>query len=577
MCVATATLIAFLPVLRAGWLNWDDAINFVDNAHYRGLSGGHIRWMFTSLHFGHYQPLSWLTLAVDYTLWGMNPAGYHATNLLIHTMSAVLFFLVARRLLSAAGGMQTGVGRTATEVAAVFAALVFSIHPLRVENVAWVSERRDVLSGLFLLGSTLAYLNLGARGAYRSRLILSIGLFALSLLSKSIGVTFPAVLVILDIYPLKRLPANPLRWFRGAHRKVVIEKLPFLALSGAILGTAFLAQGEWIIPIDSKGVGGRLCIIAYAVCFYPRKTLFPMNLLPLYEFPLDFDRFLPFAVASGIAALVVSVTLLILRRRAPYALAAWAAYLALLFPVSGIVRSGPQLVADRYGYLSCMPFALLAGAGLRRVFDRVKERRMRRSSLKAVLAGCAIIVLSLAVLTWCQSLVWHDTFTFWNYVLDHNPTSAIARAHIGIAYVDSGNLPSAVSHLRKAVDIHPGYFKAHHNLGIALAQSRDYKGAAAALGAAVSLKPDDIQTRGNLAVVYINQEDFPAATEQYRQILRIDPNDGEAYASLALVDTLAGRFEEALTNLERAQALGAHVPPERVQRIRDAIGAQGAE
>jgi len=159
VCVAAVTFIAFLPVLRADWLNWDDEINFVRNENYRGLSATHIKWMFTSLHFGHYQPLSWLTLAVDYTLWGMNPAGYHLTNLLIHTASAVLFFLVARRLLAAASGKHARSAGTAIAVAAAFAALVFSIHPLRVENVAWVSERRDVLSGVFLLGSTLAYLD----------------------------------------------------------------------------------------------------------------------------------------------------------------------------------------------------------------------------------------------------------------------------------------------------------------------------------------------------------------------------------------------------------------------------------
>ena len=576
VCVAAVTFIAFLPVLRADWLNWDDEINFVTNENYRGLSGAHIKWMFTSLHFGHYQPLSWLTLAVDYTLWGMNPAGYHLTNLLIHTASAVLFFLVARRLLTAAVGKQARPAGTAIAVAAVFGALVFSIHPLRVENVAWVSERRDVLSGVFLLGSTLAYLDLSLRRVYRSRLILSVGLFALSLLSKSIGVTFPAALLILDVYPLKRLPANPLRWLGEAHRKVILEKLPFVALSGAILATAFLAQSEWIIPVDSRGVGGRLCVIAFAAGFYPRKTVLPLNLLPLYEFPLDFDRFLPYAVASGIGALAVSVVLIILRRRAPYGLAAWAAYLALLFPVSGIVRSGPQLVADRYAYLSCTPFALLAGGALMGVFRRAKEQRTKRSSTRAALVGCAAVVVVLAALTWGQSLVWRDSVTFWTYVLNHNPNSAVARVHMGMACVANGDLPRAIGHLRKAVDVHPRYFKAHHNLGIALAQSGDYAGAAVAFERAASLEPDDIQTRGNLAIVYLNQGDLPAAAEQYRHILRVNPNDGKAHESLALVEYRAGRFEQALERLERARELGADVPPERVKMVRDALNERGA-
>jgi hypothetical protein len=208
--IALATVAAFLPTLENDFLTWDDHANLVDNPHYRGLDWSHLRWMWTAFHMGHYIPLTWMTFALDYLLWGMKPVGYHLSNLLLHAANAVVFYFIVRRLLRTALPGLSEDRQAGLTVAAAFAALLFALHPLRVESVAWATERRDVLSGLFYLLALLAYLRAcergeGGRGWYWG----SVGLFACALLSKSMAVSLPVVLLILDVYPLRRLGGGP--------------------------------------------------------------------------------------------------------------------------------------------------------------------------------------------------------------------------------------------------------------------------------------------------------------------------------------------------------------------------------
>src|SRR2546426_4295088 len=204
LLVVLFTLTAFLPTLQNQFVNWDDHENFLDNPHYRGLGWTHLRWMWTT-HLGHYIPLTWMTLGLDYLLWGMNPFGYHLTSLLLHAANAVVFFFVVRRILTLALPSPAERGHALT-VSAGFAALVFAIHPLRVESVAWATERRDVLSGLFYLLTILLYLRASERGERgRGWYWGTVGLFACALLSKAVAVSVPVVLLILDVYPLRRL------------------------------------------------------------------------------------------------------------------------------------------------------------------------------------------------------------------------------------------------------------------------------------------------------------------------------------------------------------------------------------
>ena len=249
--LALVSFVVFLPALEAGFVNWDDDQNFLDNPNYRGLGAARLRWMFTTFLMGHYIPLSWVTLGLDYVVWGMKPAGYHLTNLLLHVANAVLFYFMALRLLRASTPGDHADGSLALTLGSGFATLLFAVHPLRAESVAWITERRDVLSGLFYLAAVLAYLRYcdgavsdGSRT--RKWYWASLGLFALALLSKAMAVTLPVILLVLDVYPLRRLGGVGGRRPWASSRSVVTEKLPFFVLSLAAGVIALVALAHAI-------------------------------------------------------------------------------------------------------------------------------------------------------------------------------------------------------------------------------------------------------------------------------------------------------------------------------------------
>src|SRR5438132_12266 len=335
LLVALFTLAAFLPALQNQFVNWDDKDNFLDSPHYRGLGWTHLRWMWTT-HLGHYIPLTWMTLGLDYLLWGMNPVGYHLTNLLLHAANAVVFFFVVRRILTLA--LPSSERGHALAVSAGVAALVFAIHPLRVESVAWVTERRDVLSGLFYLVAILLYLRACEGGAPgRGWYWLSVAVFVLALLSKSMVVNLPVVFLILDVYPLRRL-GGAFGWWSERARRVYVEKIPFVLLAAAASAIAVMAQLSFhaALSVAQLSVPGRLAISAYGLSFYLWKLVVPVNLSPLYELPPTVNPWAPPFLLSYGLALAITAVVLALRRRMPGLPAAWGAYIVVLLPVLGI-------------------------------------------------------------------------------------------------------------------------------------------------------------------------------------------------------------------------------------------------
>src|SRR2546428_8194385 len=299
--IALVTFAAFLPVLQNQFVDWDDQRNFLDNHHYRGLGWTHLRWMWTT-HQGHYIPLTWMTLGLDYLLWGMNPVGYHLTSLLLHAANAVVFFFVVRRLLTRALSSHSEHGY-ARAVSSEVAALVFAIHPLRVESVVWVTERRDVLSGLFYLLTVLLYLRAGEReGRGRGWYWLSVAAFVCALFSKSMVVNLPVVLLILDVYPLRRL-GGVVGWLSESARRVYVEKIPFVLLAAAASAIALMAQlsHDTMVSVVRLSALGRLAVSVYGLSFYLWKTVVPVNLSPLYERPPTVNPWAPpFLVSYGV-------------------------------------------------------------------------------------------------------------------------------------------------------------------------------------------------------------------------------------------------------------------------------------
>ena len=547
--IALVTFAAFLPTLHNQFVAWDDPGNFLDNPHYRGLGWTHLRWMWTT-HLGHYIPLTWMTLGLDYLLWGMNPFGYHLTSLLLHAANAVVFFFVARQILTLALPSPSERGHALT-VSTGVAVLVFAIHPLRVESVAWVTERRDVLSGLFYLLTILVYLRACERGERgRGWYWLSVAVFVCALLSKSMVVNLPVMLLILDVYPLRRL-GGTIGWWSEPARRVYAEKIPFVLLVLAASAVAVMAQFSVhaAVPLAQLSVPGRLAVAAYGLSFYLWKMVVPVNLSPLYELPPTVNPWAtPFLLSYGLV-LAITAVVLALRRRVPGLMAAWVAYVVILVPVHGIVQSGPQIAADRYTYLAGLGWAILAGAGLLSCWQ----------AWRFPLTGLAVCVLvGLGVLTWNQVQVWHDSDKLWAHALAIDPKSSIAHGSWGDALARQGKPAAGIEHYRQALQIRPDYADAHTNWGAALAQQGKLAEAIDHYQQALQINPESAETHNNWGDTLARQGSSAEAIEHFQRALHIKPDYADAHYNWGIALTQQANLAEAIEHFQRA----LHIKPD---------------
>jgi len=439
--VAAAVLGAFLPCLGYGFAPIDDERNILDNPSFRGLGPSQLRWMMTTRHTGHFIPLTWLTLGADYTLWGLRPFGYHLTSVLFHLATAVAFFLLCLRLLDDRA-------RPGPALAGALAAsLFFAVHPLRVESVVWISERRDVVCGLFSMLTLHAYVSAARASGRRRRALLALtcALFAAALLAKGIAVGLLVAFFALDVTVLRRLPARPAEWAGPEHRAVIVEKLPLVLLSVAAAASTLLAIRPVLAPLQSMGVTARLAAGVYGLTFYVQKTAVPYP-LPLIVYQAAAPRLLDREVLWRGVLLVATVAALVAwRRRAPGVVAAALTYAAFVLPVSGLLQAGPQLVAHRYSYHSCWSWALLLGAGVCGGLARAPRGLGRRAAcgVAGLLALCGLLALTRA-----QMSLWRDTETFSAAAAAASPAAWQPRYSLAGAYLRTGRWAEAARQLR---------------------------------------------------------------------------------------------------------------------------------
>src|SRR3989454_941814 len=546
LLIALVTFAAFLPALQNEFVDWDDQRNFLENPHYRGLGWTQLRWMWTT-HLGHYIPLTWMTLGLDYLLWGLNPVGYHLTSLLLHAANAVVFFFIVRRLLTRALPSPSERGYALT-VSAGVASLVFAIHPLRVESVAWATERRDVLSGLFYLLTILVYLRDCERGERgRGWYWLSVAVFVLALLAKSMVVNLPVVLLILDVYPLRRL-GGAVGWWSEPARRVYVEKIPFVLLAAAASALALMAQlsHDTMVSVVQLSGLGRIVVSVYGLSFYLWKTVAPVNLSPLYELPSTVNPWAPPFLLSYGLVLAITAIVLAVRRRVPGLPAAWVAYIVVLLPVLGIFQSGPQIAADRYTYLAGLGWAILAGAGLLSCW-RSSRRSKTGTPATLLLAGIALcVVVGLGVLTWNQVQVWHDSESLWAHTLAIDSNSSLVHNNFGYELDRRGKLAEAIEHYRQALRIKPDYALAHTNWGVALGRQGKPAEAIEHYRQALRIKPDDALAHTNWGVELAQQGKLAEAIDHFREALRIKPDEAPAHTNLGLAPTPPGKPAAAL-------------------------------
>jgi len=534
----------FSPALQYGFILWDDDRNFLTNPGYRGLGWAQVRWAFTNTLMGHWIPATWLTFSVDHALWGMNAAGYHGTNIVLHAAAAVLVYFLARRLLAL--GL-TAASPRAIALGACVAALFFAVHPLRVESVAWVTERRDELSGLFYLLTVLTYLKAcDAADAGRTRWrVVSIGVYALGLLSKSMIMSLPLALLVLDVYPLRRA--------RGAWQQILLEKLPYLVLAIAAAVVSVLAVSRLgLTSASAYPPPARIAMALYSLVFYVWKTLLPLGLAPMYELPARVDLISPRFLIPAVVAIGVTVALILVRRSWPAALAAWLVYGLTVAPVSGIVHNGPQLVADRYSYLACLGIAVLVGAAVAAAVSSTALAPAVRAA--TVVAGFAWIG-ALAILTLQQIPVWRDADAIWRRSLAVDPECAFCYGQSGALAGNRGDLVSAIANFERVVALRPGIVHHRRNLGLALLKAGRPAEAAAQFEQILAKEPTDAETRSRLGLALAQQGKLAEATREFERATRDDPRHIGALTHLGLSLIELGRPADAIPYLEKAASL----------------------
>jgi hypothetical protein len=514
--IFAAVFVVFLSALDGQFLNWDDDINFLENQGFRGLGWAQLRWMWTHTLMGHYIPLTWMSLGLNYTLGGMNPWGYHLGNVLIHAMNAVVLYFVARRLLIASGIS----GSSPLLWGASFAALVFGVHPLRAESVAWITERRDVLCGLLFLLAILAYLISLDAGARRGWRFASIVAFGAALLCKAQAVPLPVVLLILDVYPLRRLA-------REGWRRLLAEKLPYLVLSliGSAVALIAVKNGATFTDYANYGASARLAMTGYGIVFYPWKWLWPTGLSPLYELPARIEPLSWQFLLPGMVIVLVTGLLVGVRRQWPAGLAAWTYSAIMVLPVIGPLHSGNQLAHDRYSYLSGLGFAVVAGAGLAWVLRAVARGTLRPLIAQLGLAGAALMLLGLASATWVQASAWRDSESLWSWAVEADPECAICLNNLALAFMTRGQTREAEDALQRSLTLR-----------------------------------EHAMTRNNLGGVLQLQGRTDEAEREYRRAVRLNPGLGQALANLGELYAKQGRYEDALPPLRRVFQISPGVP-----------------
>jgi len=579
--VGLLTLVAFSPSCSQTYV-WDDRGAILDNQHFRSLGWKSLSWMFTTTYTGPYQPLAWLTLAIDNKIGGIaSPSQFHRTNVLLHLAGAVVFYMVARRLLGWKA-YQTGRsgGRPSQTIdfferpdpavcwGAAAAMALFAVHPLRVESVAWITERRDVLCGLFFGLTILSYLRYcalpGGSPLRRGRYVTAVVMYALCLLSKGTAVSLPLVLLVLDVYPLRRVALQSKTLRSIAAEREIVEKTPFilLAMIAGLIALAGQASAGAMMGLSQHGLIGRVFVAFYGLYFYLIKTVLPFGLSPLYELPASLGD-MWFRLLFSLA-FVVGVTVLIVKRQRelPILMAAWIGYIVLLLPVLGIVQVGAHLVADRYSYLASMSVALLVGAVVMRQWQKASDSRRQNLFLRPAWYILGVTVL-LILLTVRQCSYWLSNTTLWTRAVDVNPASAIAWYNLAQAQegIKEGGLLRAIDYYRKAVECRPDFTIAWNNLGNAQASQGQFEEAVKAYKRVLEVDPKNVDALVNLSLALNNTNRVDEALRNAQRAIELDPLSALAHNTMGLALLQKNKIDEALEAFRKGTECNPAYPP----------------
>jgi Flp pilus assembly protein TadD len=529
LLLALATVAIYAQTATHGYVAYDDDQYVYENHWVKaGLTASNVAWAFTTFFYANWHPLTWISYMLDFSLWGSNPGAQHLVNVAFHLASTLLLFFVLARM-------------TRQPWRAALVAALFTVHPLRVESVAWISERKDVLSTFFDMLTLLLYVRYAAKPEMRRYLAVALA-FALSLLSKPMAVTFPLVLLLLDYWPLRRIEWPPAP---AAARRLVLEKAPLLALSAAASVLTFLAQRSFgaVVSLTHLPLAERAANAAVAYLAYIGKAFWPSDLAVLYP-PRSFESG-SVALAAAVLVAVTAVAWLWVKKR-PYFAVGWLWYLGMLVPVIGLVQVGIQAMADRYTY---MPLVGLSIALVWTAADLVENRRaLRLAASAAAIAALAI----LGVAAFRQAAYWKTSRTLFEHTLAITRNNHIIQNNLGVILGREGNSREAVALYRAALSTAPDYAEAHANLAHELMKSGQFAEAEQHLTQALALSPNLASAHGDWGVLLAARGQFEEARQQLERALAIAPGDADNQSNLCFALVHLGRPEEAILHCNEA-------------------------
>jgi tetratricopeptide (TPR) repeat protein len=533
------TLITFLPVLRCGLVDFDDAAYVSENAHVLGgLTAANLHWAWTNIDVGYWQPLSWMSLMLDVTMHGPDPVAFHLTNLILHAFSAGVVFLVLYRM--------TGVLWRAALVAAIYA-----VHPLRVESVAWIAERKDVLSNLLAwlaVGGYVAY----ARAPSSKRYLLVLIPYVLGLLAKPMIVTLPFLLLLLDYWPLRRWRSSEIEhsFAPASLRQLIMEKVPLVIL-GLAAGSSALAGQSRVHAYITYAVyplSHRVCNVLTAYVLYLWKMVWFSNLCVFYPLPTNVSAM--GWIAGGLSALVlIAITVLAIKqiRSRPWLLVGWLWFVGVIFPVSGIFQSGQQLLADRFTYLAAVGLTVMV------VWSIPEKTAEVPQWVRGVAAAALVAVLGAS--TWTQLGYWHDTRTLFTRALEVTQNNWIAHDQVALADYRDGDMDGARKEIRSSLAINPVDPVANMNMGILLSAKQQDAQAIPYFQNSLLVQPECAAAHNGLGVCLQHRGNFQEAYDHFARAVVLKPDYAAAHSNLGGLLGQIGMRDKAIVELRLAVKL----------------------
>jgi hypothetical protein len=568
------TLLVYLPALQNKFVEWDDGDYASANPHIRSLDIAFLKWAFLQFFASNWHPLTWISHALDYALWGLNPLGHHLTSIVLHALNTFLVVILAIRLLDAFKERERAnppllfIRERMVLIAAGIAGLLFGLHPLHVESVAWVAERKDLLCALFFLLCIIMYTKyvrsreseygvhtmVGHKNAFISKeYLLSLFFFILALMSKPMAVTLPVVLLLFDWHPFYRI--RSFKTFRAAF----VEKLPFFLLSLASSIVTVFAQkaGGALSSSVMTPLPTRALVAAKALIAYFGKMVWPANLVPFYPYPetasvASLEYLVPVALVAGITAVCV-----VLAKKRKLWLTAWGYYCITLLPVLGIVQVGGQSMADRYSYLPSLGPFLITGLGAAWIWEKTYALKRTGPFVKliaGIAAACLLFFLSSATIE--QTGIWKNSLTLWTYVITKDPAVSFAYNNRGLTYDEMGRFDEAIADFDKSIALAPSDHQAYTNRGMLYGKIGQFDKAIDDFEKAIALDPSHPEAYNNLGIAYAKTGLIDKAIEQFNKTILIDQGQAMAYYNRGLLYSRTGNEARAASDFRKACVLG---------------------